>query len=59
MEYKGVRFSVVRLLDGAGWRWEIEFGDGKRKTGVTRASRAAAIRLAEHNIDRVLREEEK
>jgi hypothetical protein len=57
MEYKGVRFSVVHLLEGAGWRWEIELRDGKSKTGVTRASRAAAIKLAEHDIDRLLKEE--
>ena len=57
MEYKGVTFSIVQLLDSNGWRWEINFGDGKIKTGVTRASRAAAIRLAEQDIDRVLRDE--
>jgi len=57
MEYKGVTFSVVQLLDGTGWRWEINFGDGKSKTGVTRASRVAAIKLAEQDIDRVLKDE--
>jgi hypothetical protein len=45
MQYKEVEYSVVQLTDDAGWRWEIRFGDGKRKTGVTPASRAAAIRL--------------
>jgi hypothetical protein len=57
MEYKGVTFSVVQLLDDTGWRWEIDFGDGKSKAGVTRASRAAAIKLAEQDIDRFLRDE--
>jgi hypothetical protein len=57
MGHKGVSFSVVQLLDGTGWRWEIDFGDGKSKTGVTRASRAAAIKLAEQDIDRVLKDE--
>jgi hypothetical protein len=57
MEYKGVEFSVVQLLDGSGWRWEINFGDGRSRTGVTRASRAAAIKLAENDIDRMLRDE--
>jgi hypothetical protein len=57
MVYKGVSFSVVQLLDGTGWRWEIDFGDGKRKAGVTRASRDAAIKLAKRVIDRVLRDE--
>jgi len=55
MEYRGVEFSVVQLLDGTGWRWEITFGDGKSKTGVTRASRAAAIKLAQYDIDRFLK----
>jgi hypothetical protein len=57
MEYKGVTFSVVQLLDDTGWRWEIDFGGGKSKAGVTRASRAAAIKLAEQDIDRFLRDE--
>jgi hypothetical protein len=57
MEYKGVTFSVVQLLDATGWRWEIDFGDGKSKAGVTRASRGAAIKLAEQDIDRFLRDE--
>lgn len=57
MEYKGVAFSVVQLLDSTGWRWEIDFGDGESRAGVTRASRAAAIKLAKQDIDRVLRDE--
>jgi hypothetical protein len=54
MEHKGVEYSVVQLTDDAGWRWEIRFGDGKSKTGVTPISRAAAIKLAEYEIDRIL-----
>jgi len=56
MEYKGVEYSVVQLTDDAGWRWEIKFKDGTRKTGVTPIDRAAAIKLAEYEIDRVLKE---
>jgi hypothetical protein len=52
MQYKGVQYSVVQLTDGVGWRWEIRFGDGKRKIGVTPVSRAAAIKLAKYEIDR-------
>jgi hypothetical protein len=51
-----VEYSVVQLTDGTGWRWDIRFGDGKNKTGVTPISRAAAIKLAEHEIDRVLKD---
>ena len=56
MEYKGVEYSVVQLVDGTGWRWEINFGDGKSKAGVTQAGRAAAIKMAEYEIDRVLKD---
>ena len=56
MEYKGVEYSVVQLTDDAGWRWEIKFKDGTRKTGVTPIDRAAAIKLAEYEIDRVLKD---
>jgi hypothetical protein len=56
MEYKGVEYSVVQLTDDTGWRWEIRFNDGRSKTGVTPASRAAAIKLAEYEIDRVLKD---
>jgi hypothetical protein len=56
MEYKGVDYSVVQLLEGIGWRWEVRFGDGKKKTGVTPISRASAIKLAKYQIDRAVKE---
>jgi hypothetical protein len=56
MLYKGVEFSVVQLTDGSGWRWEIRLGDGKNRSGVTPASRAVAIKLAEYEIDRILKD---
>jgi hypothetical protein len=56
MEHKGVEYSVVRLTDGGGWRWLVKFGDGKDKSGVTRASRALAIRFAEMEIDRLVKD---
>jgi hypothetical protein len=55
MEHNGVEYSVVRLTDGS-WRWEVKFGDGKNKFGVTRASREAAIKIAEYEIDRVVKD---
>jgi hypothetical protein len=55
MEYKGVEYSVVQLTDGSGWRWEFRFGDGRSKTGISPVSRAAAIRLVEYEIDRILK----
>jgi hypothetical protein len=58
MEYRGVEYSVVQLTDGSGWRWEFRFGDGRSKTGISPVSRAAAIRLAEYEIDRMLKSRE-
>ena len=54
MEHKGVEYSVVQLLEGIGWRWEVRFGDGKNKAGVTPVSRAVAIKQAKSLIDDVL-----
>jgi hypothetical protein len=55
MEYKGVEYTVVQLTEGVGWRWEVRFDDGKNKSGVTPVSRAVAIKQAEYEIDRVLK----
>jgi hypothetical protein len=55
MEHKGVEYTVVRLTDGS-WRWEVKFGNGKRKSGVTRVSRALAIKLVKIQIDRVVKD---
>jgi hypothetical protein len=55
MEYKGVEYTVVQLTEGVGWRWEVRFDDGKNKSGVTPVSRAVAIKQAEAEIDRALK----
>ncbi len=55
MEYKGIEYSVVQLTDGAGWRWEVGLDDGKTRAGETPVSRAVAIKQAEHEIDRILK----
>jgi hypothetical protein len=56
VEYKGIEYSVVQLTDGTGWRWEVRWDDGKSKSGVTQVSRAVAIKDAEHEIDRILKD---
>jgi hypothetical protein len=56
MECKGVEYSVVQLLEGSGWRWEVRFADGKNKSGVTPVSRAVAIKQAEQEINRILKD---
>jgi hypothetical protein len=55
MEHRGVEYSVVRLT-GSGWRWEVKFGNGRTKSGVTRVSRALAIKIAKYEIDRVVKD---
>ena len=54
MEHKGVEYTVVQMVDGTGWRWEVRFGGGKNKSGVTPLSRAMAIKVAEYEIDRIV-----
>jgi hypothetical protein len=56
MEYKGVEYSVVQLTEGRDWRWDVRLADGKSKSGVTPVSRAVAIKQAEHEIDRILKD---
>jgi hypothetical protein len=56
VEHKGVEYTVVQMAGGAGWRWEVRFGGGKTKSGVTPLSRAAAIKVAEYEIDRVIKD---
>jgi hypothetical protein len=58
MVHRGVEYSVVQLTDGSGWRWEFRFGDGRSKTGISPVSRAAAIKLVEYEIDRMLKGKE-
>ena len=58
MEYKGVEYSVVQLTEDRVWRWEVSFGDGKHKSGVTSVSRAVAIKQARYEIDRALKDRE-
>ena len=56
MKHKAVEYFVVQLTDDTGWRWEVRFDDGKSKSGITRVSRAAAIKVAEYEIDRVVKD---
>jgi hypothetical protein len=56
MEYKGLEYSVVQLTEDRVWRWEIRLDDGKTKSGVTPVSRAVAIKQAEYEIDRMLKD---
>jgi hypothetical protein len=58
MEHKGVEYTVVQMVDGTGWRWEVRFGGSKNKSGVTPLSRAAAIKLAEAEVDRVVKDKD-
>jgi hypothetical protein len=55
MEHKEVEYSVVQLTDRS-WQWDVKFGDGKNKCGVTRVSRALAIKFAKNEINRVVKD---
>jgi len=44
------------MADDTGWRWEVRFDGGKTKSGVTSASREFAIKVAEYEIDRVIKD---
>jgi hypothetical protein len=55
VQYKGLEYSVVQLVDDSGWRWEVIFADGKHRYGVTPVSRAVAIKQAKHEIERALK----
>jgi hypothetical protein len=50
-----VECSVVKLVERNGWRWEVNFGEGKTKSGVTALGRVAAIKIAEAEVDRFLK----
>jgi hypothetical protein len=56
VQYKGLEYSVVQLVDGSGWRWEVIFADGKHRYGVTPVSRPVAIKQAKHEIERALKD---
>jgi hypothetical protein len=55
VQYQGLEYFVVQLTDNIGWRWEVIFPDGKRKSGVTPVSRAVAVKQAQQAIDRALK----
>jgi hypothetical protein len=56
MKHKDVEYTVVQMADDTGWRWEVRFGGGKNKSGVTPLGRAVAIKVAEYEIDRVVKD---
>ena len=53
MEHKGVEYTVVQMVDRTAG---VRFGGGKNKSSVTPRGRAAAIKMAEYEIDRVVKD---
>jgi hypothetical protein len=53
MEHKGVPYQVVQTANPTGWRWTVEFDDGRTRTG-TSFSRGNAIFTAIRAIEKVL-----
>ena len=54
MKYRGVEYSVVQMINDSGWQWKVTLSDGRTKVGISRASRAAAIKSAQQQIDKAL-----
>jgi hypothetical protein len=54
MKYRGVEYSVVQMINDSGWQWKVTLSDGRIKVGISRASRAAAIKSAQQQIDKAL-----
>jgi hypothetical protein len=52
MEYRGKHYSVVQGIEGGMWKWTADL-DGHTKSGRA-SSRAAGIKIAEREIDRLL-----
>ncbi len=51
MEHKGVEYRVLQTLGPKGWKWTVDLGGGRSKSGTT-VNRTIAIRRAIETIDR-------
>jgi len=54
MEHNGIPYSVVQTANPTGWKWTIYIPGKRPKSGVT-FNRDAAIRIAEHAIDKAIK----
>jgi hypothetical protein len=54
MQYRGVEYQVVQTSNPTGWKWSVQFGDKRSKTG-TGFNRAQAIGLAQRAIDEAMK----
>jgi hypothetical protein len=55
MEYRGIQYQVVQTANPTGFKWTVDLGDGRIRTGQSFAMKAAIVD-AERKIDRALKE---
>jgi hypothetical protein len=55
MEYRGIQYHVVQTANPTGFKWTVQLGDGRIRTGQSFAMKAAIVD-AERKIDRALKE---
>lgn len=53
MQYREIDYQVVHTSGRAGWKWTVQFGPDRLKTG-NGFSRMSAIGLAQRAIDKAL-----
>jgi hypothetical protein len=51
MEHKGIQYQVVQTANPTGWKWTIQLGNGRIRTGAS-YSRGNAIFHAVRAIDK-------
>jgi hypothetical protein len=54
VDYRGIEYQVVQTANPYGWKWTV-FLDAKRSRSGESWSRAAAVRDAEAEIDKALK----
>jgi hypothetical protein len=54
MEHRGIQYQVVQTANPTGWKWTIELGEGRTKTGSS-FSKGNAIFRAVRAIDKAIK----
>jgi hypothetical protein len=51
MQYRGIQYQIVQTANPAGFKWVVQFCDGRVMTGTT-LTREGAIFAAKYTIDK-------
>jgi hypothetical protein len=54
MEYRGIEYSVVKMIDSKDWQWSVRLPNRKKPKVGSVVSREFAIRRVEFAIDGAL-----